>query len=360
MRSYIFLFSLISFLNLSAQGFDDDISSFFNSVVFIEGEHAVMQDFNGRLYEVILRDLNTAQQILYTKVSTGSGILINTELDLYLVTAEHVARETLLNTTVGFSDKNGELVTIRLVDLIPDGKVNWVVHPLADVAVHQIDLLKLPSNIQISPIPFEIINTELKGDLRTRDLTVYGFPLGLGLHPKVSPISKTLKPASDILPLKRGDNMQDADFFLLDDPSISGFSGGPVLALPQQFNQYGKSMYVRVYRLMGLVHGSINDHLGGFAAIVPSLYIKEAIEKAPGFTGKHVYKYPNGNIWSECVFNSGFPWSVISNFDIQGNEQDKGSLTNGNGSLNRYDKEGKLIQKMEFKDGVLVKNEFFK
>ncbi|WP_196890040.1 hypothetical protein [Aureivirga sp. CE67] len=46
--------------------------------------------------------------------------------------------------------------------------------------------------------------------------------------------------------------------------------------------------------------------------------------------------------------------NVISCFDNQGNHLEKGTLINGNGTVNYYDGDGNLTKTRTFKDGVLV------
>ena len=96
--------------------------------------------------------------------------------------------------------------------------------------------------------------------------------------------------------MPRFDNNKPSVFFLLDDPSISGFSGSPVFELPTQLVVGTTQTFVNAYRLMGLVHGSIGDKTGGgFAAIVPSKYIVETIKMA-------LQKHKNINI-NHLIYN---------------------------------------------------------
>ena len=127
-------------------------------------------------------------------------------------------------------------------------------------------------------------NLLLAGDtsfnkFRDRLLTVIGFPLALGLNGKFSPIFKSSKAASGLLKLRRFDNKIETTFFILDDPSTAGFSGAPVYA-QSEVRYGGVGFGVGPFACLGLVHGTIRDNTGGkFAAIVPSYFITQTIER---------------------------------------------------------------------------------
>lgn len=69
--------------------------------------------------------------------------------------------------------------------------------------------------------------------------------------------------------------------------------------------------------------------------------------------GLSKYYHSNGQLWSVVEIKDKKLWSIISNFDKDGNPKDKGTLKNGNGSVKRYDENGKLIAVEHYKNGVL-------
>lgn len=356
-----FVLTINFYPDLNAQSLEKDIQMFFKSVVYVYDEKIATEKFNNREYEIWYKDNKTNQVFPKTYALTGSAFFVAKDLDIYLVTAEHVAKTTTLNTVLLTSNQNGTTKQVLLKDLIADTIIKWTTHPISDVSVIRLDLSKVDSSFYIEPIPFEIIDMTLEAPMRIRDVTVYGFPLRLGISNKITPITKTSKPSSGIIEYPRADNNKIAPFYLLDDPSVSGFSGGPVFELPQEFvNSDESSLFVRVYRLMGLVHGSISKDAGGFSAIVPGCQIKETIELAPGYNGKYVFCYIDGKIWSERIYKNGTPWTVLSNYDKNGNAQDKGTLFEGTGTLNIYDEMSKLFETMYYKNGILVKIEMNK
>lgn len=306
----------------------------------------------GYLYEVkVSPSGNTAK--------AGSCFFVHTDLDAYLVTAQHVAKNCSLNTKITYNLKDYNHVTYNLKDIIQDkSKLNWTVHPEADVAVVLLDSIIARKNMPVFPI--EYIESKLEAPKREDEVTVFGFPLNLGVRKKFSAISKTSKPSSGLIELKRPDGQMNI-FYLLDDPGVRGFSGGPVIQLYPSIGGITISSDVKKFnRIIGLVHGSIGDINtgGGFTAIVPSRYIVETINMATGFTGIFKYYYPNGELWSEVEYQNGSPYSVINNYNSLSQEQDKGTLKKGNGTRIIYDENSQIIIVISYKNGIVVSTEY--
>lgn len=219
-------------------------------------------------------------------VHIGTGFLVNLDSRLFLVTAEHVAKRMNLSSSVTFAGGKGEPVNIPLRSVAGDRPIRWVVHETADVAVlplgpaAEVEKLLLPR-----ALPPRYFSKELVAPPRNRPLTTIGFPLGLGAmergpDDKLSPLSRESKPASGLITLKRFDTKKPSVFFLLDSPTIGGFSGSPVLITPGAFS-HGSGLAISAAVLcVGLVHGTIHDQVGGLAAIVPVAFIAETLEKA--------------------------------------------------------------------------------
>jgi antitoxin component YwqK of YwqJK toxin-antitoxin module len=73
--------------------------------------------------------------------------------------------------------------------------------------------------------------------------------------------------------------------------------------------------------------------------------------------GSHMYYHSNGQLWTELEMKSNKPWRVKSNFDKNGRRKSKGNLKNGNGTMKRYDDNGKLVTIEYYKNGELIKEE---
>ncbi|WP_034044561.1 toxin-antitoxin system YwqK family antitoxin [Wocania ichthyoenteri] len=369
MRKLIILISLIIQSNFShSQYIDSDLRKVFSSVVLIGDSIPKIHVINGKKYDVYLHDKLTNKLIHFKDQSSGSGFLITKGLDDYLITAEHVARNIGANGFIRFRNIKDKNIEIKISDLLPEHakKLDWVYHPIADVAVLHLGLNQKDSlykkNIGLSFLNFDEIKSNFSTLDRYGELTVLGFPLNHILSKKnYSPITKNLRPASDIISLNRFDKKHITnEFFLLDDPSISGFSGGLVIETFHHSVEKSGNNYTIKPSILGLVHGTVNGKSGGFAAILPSKYIIEAINMAPSTSGKYTYRYPDGSIWSEVILKNGLHWEVISNFNPNGKPQEKGNLKDGNGSFYSYNEEGTLIYIYMYKKGVLTNIEEIK
>jgi len=290
------------------------------------------------------------------KKTSGTGFLTLYKDFHFLITARHIAEKISSNSKIYFSNRNRLPYIIKFGDLINFEPAKWTYNKESDVAIHLIsptqeylDSLKI---LYINPVGMQKDKSPPKRD---EDLTILGFPLGLGIHNFFSPISKTTQAASDLVKLRRPEINKYYIYFLLSDPSISGFSGAPLFLMPKTYWE-GSTKYTRSgVKFVGLVSATISDNTGGkFAAVVPSYLVFESLQKARNFTLNFNFKYSNGKQWQGLYYKNGKPWTVIYNYAPNGNPQEKGSLKNGNGTLYNYDRNGKLIFIENFKDGVQI------
>jgi len=344
---------------------DDEIREYFSSVVLLSEKKAPLQQkIDGKTYEIKLLDLWTKETVEKTSSCLGTGFFVYRGVDIYLVTAEHVATCINLNSTIKYKGLDGKKMVFKLSHFVKPLKsnsnaLNWIRHPKADIAVlHLGNDFEFWEKNKIRPISFNHLDEELVAPNRFNDLTIYGFPLGLGeTYDSISPITKNVRPASDIIYLNRFDNSIGNPFLLMDDASVGGFSGGPVIEFrttPNTTKILGKKMGLAP-TIIGLVHGNQmgQNGLDGFAAVVPAKQIRETILLAPKYSGKYTYYYPNGKLWSEVIFKDGLQWTVISNFDKNGIPQEKGTLLDGNGTLYLWDEGGEIAEVRSFENGEL-------
>ncbi len=334
---------------------DDELRDFFSSILYLKENSSKTEKINGKLYEVVYRDPWTGNILEHKKPSIGSGFFIARGIDIYLVTAEHVARMLTSSSKVKFKGSDGQKKEFKFSDLRKDRNIpkrlNWTRHPEADVAVLHIGIFNEVIE-DIRPLDYDSLERTLSAPNRFNEITILGFPLGLGLTPDtISPISLNTHPASDIVYFPRFDNDIINPFIIMDDPSVGGFSGGPAMEIRKTPNNFPmiEGQPVRFQpKIIGLVHGTLG---GGFSAIVPAFQIKETLELAPKYSGEYVFYYSNGNIWSKRIYKNGLPWTVMSNFDLNGNPQEKGTLKNGEGTLYFWNENGTYAEVLTFKNG---------
>lgn len=72
--------------------------------------------------------------------------------------------------------------------------------------------------------------------------------------------------------------------------------------------------------------------------------------------GKSITYYDNGQVSGEIIYKNDAPYEAISVFAKDGRPLEKGSLKEGNGTLNQYDDNGKLLRVEHYKNGNRIKN----
>jgi hypothetical protein len=219
--------------------------------------------------------------------SIGSGFVVNLTGRLFLVTAEHVAMGVTGEGALTYGGQADQAMTTPLGDLVRSQSPQWVRHGTADVAARELRTDHPAGSLLLArALPPALFSTKLASPPRERPLTTIGYPLGLGgllLGPdkRISPLTRESRPASGLLTLLRFDTHRPAVVFLLDNPSIGGFSGAPVFLLPSAHAQGGGLVFSAGTFCVGLVHGTLSDSTGGkLAAIVPVAFITEVLEQA--------------------------------------------------------------------------------
>jgi len=213
------------------------------------------------------------------KTMSGTGFFINYFNELYLVTASHVAKEIDLSSQATIAGKNDVPETLSLKALSGSSVLSWVNHPIADVAVLALKPTKVIFDRYLDKrfLPTGIIESASIAPPRELPICVIGFPKGLGVTKRFSPLTLQTSPASGIIVIKRFDTNTESEFFIVQDPSTGGFSGAPVFDI-SHFVMEPVAIPDSGTRLYGLVHGTISDDTGGkLGAVIPSHYILETL-----------------------------------------------------------------------------------
>ena len=278
MRITIYTIGIIAALLASTIGGAAGLDSLLPAVVYLKTDRIETIEQDGRRLEIWLRDPAVGKVSPKLISTIGTGFLVAREGRVFMVTAQHVAATLQSNSTatIRLPDKGGSAIQLSKL-LIGD----WRSHQSADVAVAEVTPRIEAISLLDSAFSYDLITPKPITPSRSIRLTVIGFPLSLGIGKTVSPITRESMAASGPLDLPRFDNHVVSPFFLLQDPSVGGFSGSPVfdLHLPSMesgaifFRSSGSTCY-------GLVHGTLSDGTGGkFAAIVPALFIRQVIDQ---------------------------------------------------------------------------------
>lgn len=224
--------------------------------------------------------VNLRQEIKPGQFSVGTGIFIVHGANLYLWTAEHVATSMQLNCQFIVKGANDTPLVLSIDDLTQQtATIPWICHKEADMAV--LKLNPKPNLIMTSLLnrflPSDNINKEKTAVNRNTQLTVIGFPNGLGAVGHFSPLTFRTHASSGLITLSRFDNSKPCTFLIMENPGIGGYSGGPVVDI-SIFQNMGMTMTGEGTLVHGILHGTISDQTGGkLAAVTPSYYLFDII-----------------------------------------------------------------------------------
>jgi hypothetical protein len=216
--------------------------------------------------------LNLRTPLALSKESVGTGVFVAKANDLYLITATHVAITTNKTTSVVISDAQGNATSILLANF--NKGLVWKHHPVADISA-----LPIQMNSTIQPhlinrfLTVDHFQTQRMPVSRDIELTSVGFPNGLGAQGMFSPLTYRSYASSTLISLNRADTNTPCEFFLLENPSVGGYSGGPIFDLGIMIVGGMTTTKEKTYCL-GLMHGTISDQTGGkLAAVTPAHYL---------------------------------------------------------------------------------------
>jgi hypothetical protein len=208
----------------------------------------------------------------------GSATVVVKDNKYYLLTASHVARELKDSSKVVVRLKGDKPSIHNLLPLTKAKSMAWKHHPVADVALIELD----PENPSIKTIirerafPAELIHSGKDLPKRDADLTFLGYPAIDMEMEHFSPFVFTAYLSSGLITQQRYDTKTKCNFFYLSVPSIEGCSGSGV------FFSVKKAMFMagKATLLIGIIHGTKADNTGGkLAAVTPSYYVAELLKE---------------------------------------------------------------------------------
>jgi hypothetical protein len=223
----------------------------------------------------IIRD---GQRATLLQTNYGTGFLVSPDGNsMFLVTAAHVAAAMQSTFRATIRGDNDTPIDLSSGELVGSLAVTWVLHDTEDIAVtalHPSD--RVMPKMKERFLARKAIAADQNAPSRERSLTALGFPFEMGAEGHFSLISRESKPASGLVTLRRPDTHTPAVFFLLDSPSIEGFSGAPLFQLPAPYSSStGKMIFFdpgTPVLCVGVIHGTLSDSTGGkMAAVIPSV-----------------------------------------------------------------------------------------
>ena len=221
--------------------------------------------------------------VIIINCGTGFFVTDSSETFIYLVTASHVATFMDNTSSITYLIGKDSSRTVKLYDLAGNN-FKWTHHDEADVAALKLKHLEyIYKEFENHCFPITNIEKSLMAPERDTPITILGFPLRLGYKDKFSPISIVVNPASGLTRLPRFDNGIETILFMIDRPTIGGYSGAPIFQLPSAHSNSNFIMSIEAGgqpKIVGIVHGTMSDVTGGkLGALTPSRYIIETINK---------------------------------------------------------------------------------
>ena len=214
------------------------------------------------------------------KSSSGTGFFLFIHNDLYLISASHVVSDLRDDAQIIVSDESYKPVILSWHHLTGSSNLPvWDTHSEADIAILKLspDQNTLENHLNGRFLPIDLFPIIKEPPNRDLILTSVGFPMGLGTSGYFSPLTFESKASSGFLTLNRADTFSPCTFFILQDPSIGGYSGCPVFDLSiiklgtMTTTGGGTVCY-------GITHGTLSDETGGkLAAVTPSYYIHDLL-----------------------------------------------------------------------------------
>jgi len=266
------LITLFAITGAARGGVRDDLASV---VVLLSKDTPKTVIVEGQRYEMGLRAPGEVSFKAQMQRLSGTGFLIQKGDMLFLVTAKHLATELDPDSRATVRADLARPHQVSLRELSGwQSDLHWKHHPSADASVTRLK----PSVALIAELVGHFLpDTSLAAELPSRDvtLTILGFPLSLGAEASFSPLSRDTHAASGVIRIPPG-----FDGFLLQDPSVGGYSGAPVFDLGLMIMGQG-SISVRSGGplCVGLISGTVSDDTGGkIATVVPAAVIRQLID----------------------------------------------------------------------------------
>jgi len=276
---------LVLFFSSSAHAVS--IDELIKTVVFLRQQSHVVQSIEGKPAEMYYRYLGTQEYKPVMETRSGSGFIIRYKGRDYLVTAKHVAN-LLPRGEIVINLPNGKTTIITFQQLTQADKTkraHWFHHPKADISIHpmayptkDVEVLAISENLFPKKEPdLKLLNT----------VNIVGFPLGLGVSDKLSPVAKEAKIVSMLTSIENINIPKDLHFYLLDQALSEGYSGAPVFYIEDTMSGFviGNQLMKggEMVHLLGVQSTSLADQTGGkFSLVVPILYIWDIFE-SPDF-----------------------------------------------------------------------------
>ncbi len=279
----IFIIALSLILSLQTIGLAASIDELGRTVVFLRQRSQAIEMKAGKRVELWYKDPKTKKLEPKLNTQSGTALIVRYHGFDYLVTAKHVAKSLSLKAEIVMNLPDGKKMSITFEWLQKQKAIQgmqWFHHPEADMSVHPLIFPRKSDQAYITKALFP------KQDKDIPLLTsayILGFPMGLGVQDKLSPLAKETQIASRITSIDNPNVSPELRFLLLDEALAQGYSGAPVFYiedLPSGVIIAGQRMKGgEKLHFAGIVSATLSDKTGGkITLVVPISYIWDILE----------------------------------------------------------------------------------
>jgi hypothetical protein len=251
--------------------------------VFIRQVAPKKINIDGKIAELYFRFPDEKEYKPLTETMAGTGFIIKHNGRDYLVTAKHIAKELLPSGEIVINLHSGQSTIVTFQSLLKANLLkgaHWFHHPKADVSIHP---MGYPGNIDAMGIPENVFQKNDDDIKLLNRAYIVGFPMGLGVLDKLSPIAKEAKIASKLTSVTDPNIPPDLHFYLLDQALSQGYSGAPVFYMKDIMAQNIQIKVGEEAHLIGIQSIAISDQTGGkISLVVPITYLNDIFE-SPDF-----------------------------------------------------------------------------
>ena len=171
------------------------------------------------------------------------------------------------------ADDQGKPMVFTLAAITGQPTIPWFDDSNADLSVYPFASITVQGRkaLERRALPFSLLCTNQTAPSRDEMLTTIGFPLALGIDTTFSPLTRESKVSSGMLRDNNG------AFFLMQDPSVNGYSGAPLFETGDTRLQWDAFISGGI-RCYGIVSGTYSDETGGkMSKIIPAFYACDVI-----------------------------------------------------------------------------------
>lgn len=217
--------------------------------------------------------LSKSVLLLAGENGTASGLLLNINNDIYIVTTEQISVHVTKSSKVYMTGNNSKFVELPLNTLFQDRDFNWKYAMNADLAILKIatDTSKYFESIKAHALDYTRIYYSHDTVAKNTPVTVFGHTVADTVKGTIIPVANDSQVSSS--PVSILENNIRYNYYLIQLPNMNGFIGGPVFAALKPEGKEIPGLPKTV--LIGIIHDYFLN--GDSAQMIPAGYLNDLI-----------------------------------------------------------------------------------